>query len=130
MTYTCTVTAAPTVTTGAAAAATPYHRSHAPHALQHPRVSRRNHHWQPNERCRYPRRRVTPAFVIGSVFLIFGIAMCFMIPAPAWFIALDLTVAYIPMAWIGGMTGRSHAGAPPRSLFLRKLQPTPTDPRT
>lgn len=24
-----------------------------------------------------------------------------MIPAPTWFIALDLVVAYIPMAWLG-----------------------------
>jgi hypothetical protein len=53
--------------------------------------------------------------VIGSVFLIFGIAMCFMIPAPAWFIALDLTVAYIPIAWIGGMLKSSCAVAPSRS---------------
>ena len=30
-----------------------------------------------------------------------------MIPAPAWFIALDLIVAYIPMAWIGGRLGRA-----------------------
>ena len=60
-------------------------------------------------------RRMTPAFVIGSVFLIFGIAMCFMIPAPAWFIALDLAVAYIPMAWLGGTLARRRAAAPSRS---------------
>jgi hypothetical protein len=24
-----------------------------------------------------------------------------MIPAPAWFIALDLLFAYLPMAWLG-----------------------------
>ena len=59
------------------------------------------------------RRRMTPAFVVGSVFLVFGIAMCFMIPAPAWFITLDLVVAYIPMAWLGGTLARSRATTQP-----------------
>lgn len=40
----------------------------------------------------------TFAYAIGFLFLSGGIAACFMIPAPAWFIALDLLVAYIPMA--------------------------------
>jgi hypothetical protein len=38
----------------------------------------------------------------GVFFLLGGIAAAVMIPAPTWFIALDLIVAYIPMAWIGG----------------------------
>jgi hypothetical protein len=42
------------------------------------------------------------ALVIGAVFLVGGIANVAMIPAPAWFNALDLIVAYIPMAWLGG----------------------------
>ena len=42
------------------------------------------------------------ALVIGAFFLIGGIAASFMIPAPIWFIVLDLVAAYIPMAWIGG----------------------------
>jgi large-conductance mechanosensitive channel len=41
------------------------------------------------------------AYVIGIVFLCGGIAASFMIPAPLWFIALDILVAYIPMAWLG-----------------------------
>lgn len=41
------------------------------------------------------------AYVIGVVFLAGGIAACFMIPAPAWFMALDLLLAYLPMAWLG-----------------------------
>jgi hypothetical protein len=41
------------------------------------------------------------AFAIGVVFLCGGVAASFMIPAPAWFIALDLLAAYIPMAWLG-----------------------------
>lgn len=37
--------------------------------------------------------------------MIGGIAAAFMIPAPAWFVVLDLAVAYLPMAWIGGKLG-------------------------
>ena len=43
--------------------------------------------------------RAPIAYVIGAVFLCGGVAASFMIPAPAWFIALDLLVAYLPMAW-------------------------------
>ena len=46
------------------------------------------------------------AFVVGVLFLGGGIAACFMIPAPAWFIALDLLVAYLPMAWLATRVGR------------------------
>ena len=42
------------------------------------------------------------ALGVGVLFLIGGIAACFMIPAPGWFMAVDLILAYIPMAWIGG----------------------------
>ena len=45
------------------------------------------------------------ALAIGVVFLCGGVAASFMIPAPAWFIALDLLVAYIPMAWLGARLG-------------------------
>lgn len=45
------------------------------------------------------------AGVIGAVFLCGGVAASFMIPAPAWFIALDLLVAYLPMAWLGIKVG-------------------------
>lgn len=45
------------------------------------------------------------AYVIGAVFLCGGVAASFMIPAPAWFIALDLLVAYLPMAWLGASIG-------------------------
>jgi hypothetical protein len=30
-----------------------------------------------------------------------------MIPAPAWFIALDLIAAYLPMAWLGAKLGKA-----------------------
>jgi hypothetical protein len=44
--------------------------------------------------------RARIAYVIGALFLCGGVAASFMIPAPAWFIALDLLVAYLPMAWL------------------------------
>jgi hypothetical protein len=40
------------------------------------------------------------AYAIGVVFLLGGIAASFMLPAPHWFIALDLVAAYLPMAWL------------------------------
>jgi membrane protein YqaA with SNARE-associated domain len=46
------------------------------------------------------------AYIVGVLFLIGGITACFLIPAPAWFMSLDLIVAYIPMAWLGIMIGR------------------------
>lgn len=45
------------------------------------------------------------AYAIGVIYLCGGIAASFMIPAPAWFIALDLLVAYLPMAWLGIQAG-------------------------
>ena len=45
-------------------------------------------------------------YAIAVVFLGGGIAASLMIPAPAWFIALDLIVAYLPMAWLGCQIGR------------------------
>lgn len=50
-------------------------------------------------------RRQAMSVVIGVVFLLGGIAACFMIPAPVWFIALDLLLAYVPMALIGACLG-------------------------
>jgi hypothetical protein len=47
-------------------------------------------------------RKMTFALVIGCLHLLGGIAAAFYIPAPIWFIALDLVVAYIPMAYLGG----------------------------
>ena len=49
--------------------------------------------------------RAQIAYVIGAVFLCGGVAASFMIPAPAWFIALDLLAAYLPMAWLSIQIG-------------------------
>lgn len=45
------------------------------------------------------------AYAVGAFFLIGGVAASFMIPAPAWFIALDLLAAYLPMAWLAAKAG-------------------------
>jgi hypothetical protein len=42
------------------------------------------------------------ALGIGGFFLLGGIAAATMIPAPTWFIVVDLLFAYIPMAWLVG----------------------------
>jgi len=59
--------------------------------------------------------RLAMALVVGVVFLAGGIAAANMIPAPAWFIALDLVVAYLPTAWLGNSLvarrGTAHARA-------------------
>ncbi|HET9011364.1 MAG TPA: hypothetical protein VFN38_06080 [Gemmatimonadaceae bacterium] len=49
--------------------------------------------------------RVRIAYVIGAVFFCAGVSASFMIPAPVWFIALDLLAAYLPMAWLGVQVG-------------------------
>ena len=45
--------------------------------------------------------RAWSAWLVGLLFLVGGITVSFMIPAPVWFTALDLIVAYLPMAWLG-----------------------------
>jgi hypothetical protein len=47
-----------------------------------------------------PGRSWTAALVVGGFFLLGGIASVFMLPAPAWFSALDLVLAYLPAAWL------------------------------
>lgn len=41
------------------------------------------------------------AFVVGALYLLGGIAAVVMLPSPLWFSALDLIVAYLPMAYLG-----------------------------
>jgi hypothetical protein len=56
------------------------------------------------------------ALGIGAMFLAGGIFASFIIPAPAWFIALDLGAAYIPMGWLGGMLAMKLATNPDTNL--------------
>tara|TARA_R110000850_G_scaffold109659_1_gene222748 strand:+ start:17702 stop:18112 length:411 start_codon:yes stop_codon:yes gene_type:complete len=46
--------------------------------------------------------KMTFAFCVGIFFLLGGIVNVFILPSPTWFTLLDLIVAYIPMAWLGG----------------------------
>ena len=46
-------------------------------------------------------RRAAMAYGVGGLFLVGGIIAATMIPAPAWFVAVDLVLAYLPMAWLG-----------------------------
>tara|TARA_Y100000389_G_scaffold178877_1_gene192442 strand:+ start:1112 stop:1549 length:438 start_codon:yes stop_codon:yes gene_type:complete len=39
---------------------------------------------------------------IGVLFLIGGITVNYILPGPFWFAIVDIVLAYIPMAWIGG----------------------------
>jgi len=41
------------------------------------------------------------AMSIGVFFLIGGVTMVYILPAPVWFICTDLIVAYIPMGYLG-----------------------------
>ncbi len=45
------------------------------------------------------------AYATGVLNLAGGIAASTMIPAPGWFLVIDLVVAYLPMAWLGAMLG-------------------------
>jgi len=48
-----------------------------------------------------PGRTSGPAWVVGALFLIGGIAAVAMLPSPLWFTVVDLVFAYLPMAWLG-----------------------------
>ena len=47
------------------------------------------------------RNELLVALTIGSFFLIGGTMMVFQLPSPIWFNIIDLTLAYLPMSWIG-----------------------------
>lgn len=53
------------------------------------------------------------AYAVGGLYLLGGIAANLMIPAPAWFITLDLLLAYLPMAWLGLLIANRVRPAPP-----------------
>lgn len=46
------------------------------------------------------------SITIGILFLIGGILINYILTGPIWFVALDLIVAYIPMAWLGGILAK------------------------
>lgn len=46
------------------------------------------------------------SLLIGVLFLLGGVAMVVLVGGPLWFQALDLGLAYIPMAWLGYYLGK------------------------
>ncbi len=48
-------------------------------------------------------KKLRLAMIVGGLFLLGGISNSFSIPFPMWFTVLDLVIAYIPMAYLGGM---------------------------
>jgi hypothetical protein len=46
-------------------------------------------------------RHRSMALLVGILHLLGGITAAFIIPAPMWFTAMDLVLAYVPMAWLG-----------------------------
>lgn len=47
------------------------------------------------------RKKQVFAMVIGCWFLLGGVTMVMLYPAPTWFVVLDLVVAYLPMGYLG-----------------------------
>lgn len=57
--------------------------------------------------------RLVFALVVSGLFLVGGIINALILPAPGWFLALDLLVAYLPMGWLGYLiTGRMRRRLP------------------
>jgi len=46
------------------------------------------------------------AMSIGIIFLIGGVVVNIMLPGALWFTILDLMLAYLPMAWLGGQLSK------------------------
>lgn len=62
-----------------------------------------------------PGKSPLPAYIVGGLFLLGGIANAVMLPAPSWFIAADLVLAYVPAAWLGQTLARRMSGSSPAS---------------
>lgn len=63
------------------------------------------------------RRKLRLAMIVGGLFLAGGIGAVLMLPSPMWFDALDLTGAYLPMAWIGWKIAVGISGNGRERLF-------------
>jgi len=48
------------------------------------------------------------AMAISVIFLLGGIQMVLLLPAPLWFEIVDLTLAYLPMGWLAYYIGVHH----------------------
>lgn len=45
------------------------------------------------------------AYLVGGCFFVGGVINCALLPAPFWFMAVDLLLAYFPMAWLARRLG-------------------------
>lgn len=52
------------------------------------------------------------ALAIGVVFLLLGVVMISLVGGPLWFIAVDVGLAFVPMAWLGGKMAMAMTGGP------------------
>jgi hypothetical protein len=56
-----------------------------------------------------PKNKMRFALAIGFFFLVGGIANVLLLPSPIWFTALDIILAYIPIAYLAGyLITRNH----------------------
>lgn len=51
--------------------------------------------------------KLRPAMIVAVLFMVGGIMNVVMLPAPLWFNAVDLLLAYIPMGLIGARLGKA-----------------------
>lgn len=54
-------------------------------------------------------KKVTRALIVGALFFIGGVANFFMLPAPVWFVVVDLIFAYIPVSYMAGKIFSRHS---------------------
>ena len=54
------------------------------------------------------------AWGIGALFLLGGIYAATAIPAPTWFVATDVLLAYLPMAWLAIRLSSPGKGSQPQ----------------
>ena len=53
------------------------------------------------------------AWIVGVLFLVGGVYMVNLLPAPLWFEMLDLLVAYLPMSYLGIMFYEKYFASEP-----------------
>lgn len=59
-----------------------------------------------------PGRSRGPAYTVGALFFLGGCAAAFMLPAPTWFVVLDLVLAYGPPTLAGHLLASRRQRTP------------------
>lgn len=60
-------------------------------------------------------RKLMSALIVAAFFFAGGIMASRMVPAPTWFVALDLVGAYLPFGWLGYLLARPRPDATGRA---------------